>query len=335
MSVCGNLRVGPAKARKEPRKHIMPRNRPVGGVIPAVVLPRDPGGQPLWHNFDANLSFLAERGVSGMCVNGATGEYASATAAERREAVRRARLVAGDELLVVGAIGAADWRECLHNAEDAAAEGADVLLVPVPHFFPYLQEDVAEFYRQLSAAVRLPALIYNLPQFAGGVDTNVALDLICEQRVVAGIKDSSGSLEILTALTARPDVAAIRLLGNDGVLAEAITKKLCQGVISGVACVLPELITGLFAADAQSSPDVFQQLATNLDEFIEQLNVLPVPWGLKVVAECRGLATATYSMPLTAHRRQQIQVFQAWFNAWWPAVAETAPTTSANTTSRQ
>jgi 4-hydroxy-tetrahydrodipicolinate synthase len=298
-------------------------------VIPAVVLPRSPEGEPLWPNFDTNLAFLVERGVTGVCVNGATGEYASATAAERREAVRRARIHAGDELIVVGAIGAADWRDSLHHAEEAAIGGADILLAPVPHFFPYQQEDVSEFYQRLGGSVRLPVLIYNLPQFAGGVETDVAIDLICEKRAVAGIKDSSGSLDILRALTARPDVESIRLLGNDAVLAEAITGGLCQGVISGVACVLPELITGLFAAGGQVPADVFGKLAVHLDEFIGQLNVLPVPWGLKVVAECRGLAQATYSMPLTANRRGQMQAFSDWFKVWWPDVLETARSAGA------
>ncbi len=295
----------------------MPRIRPIGGVIPAVLLPRDSSGLPLWDRFDANLSFLLKSGVSGVCVNGATGEYATATAEERREAVKRARQHAGSDFLVVGATGSADWRQGLRYVEDAMAEGADALLVPVPHFFPYQQEDVAEFYRQTAAATDLPVLIYNLPQFAGGVDTDVAVDLICNERSVAGIKDSSGSLEILKALTARPEVDSIRLVGNDAVLAEALSGGLCQGVISGVACVLPELIVGLFNCSPTESPDVFLTLRTRLDEFIEQLNVLPVPWGLKVVAECRGLAPATYSMPLSFNRQDQIQDFQIWFDDWW------------------
>ncbi len=295
----------------------MPRIRRIGGVIPAVLLPRDSSGLPLWDRFDANLSFLFKSGVAGVCVNGATGEYASATAEERREAVKRARQQAGSDFVVVGATGSADWRQGLRYVEDAAAEGADALLVPVPHYFPYQQEDVAEFYRQTAAATELPILIYNLPQFAGGVDTDVAVDLICNERCVAGIKDSSGSLEILKALTARPEVDSIRLLGNDAVLAEALSLGLCQGVISGVAGVLPELIAGLFGCSPTESPDRFLNLQTRLDEFIRQLNVLPVPWGLKVVAECRGLAQATFSMPLSFGRQDQIQDFQIWFDDWW------------------
>ncbi len=300
----------------------MPRNRRIGGVIPAVLLPRDSSGLPLWDRFDANLSFLLERGVSGVCVNGATGEYASATSAERREAARRARQQAGNDFVVVGATGSADWRQGLRHAEDAAAEGAGILLVPVPHFFPYQQEDVAEFYRQTAAATGLPILIYNLPQFAGGVDTDVAVDLICNERCIAGIKDSSGSLEILQALTDRPEVDSIRLLGNDAVLGEALAGGLCQGVISGVACVLPELITALFGCVPSESPGLFQTLQSRLQEFIQQLNVFPVPWGLKVVAECRGLAPATFSMPLTPRRRGEIVAFQTWFDAWRPRVLE-------------
>ena len=313
------------ETRKESGKSIMSRNEPTGGVIPAILTPRDGEGRILWDRFEANVAFVLERGASGVCVNGATGEYASATTEERREAVRRARSLAGKDFKVVGAIGAAHWQQCLMNVTDAAEEGADTLLVPVPHFFPYQQDDIAEFYRQIASAASLPVLIYNLPQFAGGVELETALQLICEERSIAGIKDSSGSLEILTALTARPDVPSVRLLGNDAVLGQALAGGLCQGVISGVACVLPELIVGLFAAYASDEPGARAALEAHLDEYIKHLNILPVPWGLKVTAECRGLAPAAYSMPLSPSRKSQIAAFQSWFAAWWPGVVESTP----------
>jgi hypothetical protein len=56
----------------------------------ALLLPRDEEGRPAWDAFDRNARFVLRAGVSGLCVNGATGEFAGATAEERREAVLRA-----------------------------------------------------------------------------------------------------------------------------------------------------------------------------------------------------------------------------------------------------
>ncbi|MBI5084739.1 MAG: dihydrodipicolinate synthase family protein [Acidobacteria bacterium] len=287
-------------------------------MIPAVLLPRDSRGRLLWDRFDENVRFLLQRGVSGVCINGATGEYAAATPAERREGVRRARSLSGEQHLVVAAIGAAHWQECLRAAAEAAEESADALLVPVPHFFPYQQDDVAEFYKSMAAASSLPILIYNLPQFAGGVETTLAVDLIRDVPGIAGIKDSSGSLEILQELTAHPEIPSVRILGNDAVLEEALSRGLCQGVISGVACVLPELITAMFASIAGQNGELLAVLGGRLDVFIQHLNLLPVPWGLKIAGECRGLAPATFAMPLSPRRQQQIKEFTEWFQAWWP-----------------
>ena len=60
-----------------------------------------------------------------------------------------------------------------------------------------------------------------------------------------GIKDSSGSLDTVRMLTA--EGWGLRLIGNDEVLGKALEERVLDGVVSGVACVLPELIQRLYA----------------------------------------------------------------------------------------
>ena len=51
-------------------------------------------------------------------------------------------------------------------------------------------------------------------------------------------------------------------------------------------------------------------------EFIKQLNVFPTPWGLKIIAECRGITPASFSQPLSARRLKQSQTLTKWFHQW-------------------
>lgn len=300
----------------------MSRNRPIGGVVAAALLPRDGAGRPMWETFESSLAFLKARGAAGICVNGATGEYAGATAGERRQAVTLARKVMGDVGLVVSGAGACSLPEAVSRARDAEEEGADAHLVPGPHFFPYSQEDLREFYLQVAAAVSRPVLIYNLPQFTNGVDKPLALELIRGEERIAGIKDSSGRLDILEALTSGGPDDAVRFVGNDSVLAEALRNRWATGGISGVASVLPEVILALWHSSADTSSEEFAAAERLLDEYIVQLGPWPTPWGLKLTAECRGLGPASTALPLSAVRRTQAEAFRAWFEPWWAGAAE-------------
>jgi 4-hydroxy-tetrahydrodipicolinate synthase len=288
------------------------------GVVAALLLPRDERGAPTWEAFDANASFVIQSGLAGVCVNGATGEYASATPYERREATVRARRVIGSSGIVVSGIGSARWTESRSLAEEAVDAGADALLIPVPHFFGYEQHDLEEFFSRIAADLRVPAMLYNLPAFSGSIETPVVLSVLRKVPFITGIKDSSGELVILEALSQDTALNAVRIMGNDGALSEALDRKLCDCVISGVAGVLPELIQALWDGNQAGNFQRKHRVAVNLSELLSHLAILPIPWGLKVIAEMRFDIPAHFSLPLSRERQHQIQGFRNWFCDWWP-----------------
>jgi 4-hydroxy-tetrahydrodipicolinate synthase len=135
---------------------------------------------------------------------------------------------------------------------------------------------------------------------------------------IIGIKDSSGSTEILRDLT-ESGLEARRMLGNDSVLAETLQEGLCDGVVSGVACALPELVSAFYALRSDPVTPGFRRASELLDDFVTRLNALPTPWGLKWIAEARGLAPATFSQPVTEHRAAEGKALAAWVEAWFPS----------------
>jgi 4-hydroxy-tetrahydrodipicolinate synthase len=192
------------------------------------------------------------------------------------------------------------------------------LLLPTPYFFPYQQEDRERFCREVAASTELPILLYNLPQFTSGLDKETVCRLITDVPNIVGIKDSSGSLEILRHLT-RHGVNACRIIGNDTALAPAMQEGICDGVVSGVACAVPEVILALFAELDRTNSTRFASSSRLLDEFIEQLNAFPTPWGLKWIVEARGIVKATFSQPVTEHRLVQSRAMAAWLKDWLPS----------------
>jgi len=300
----------------------MSRNRPPGGVIAAVLLPRDEEGRPRWDDFERMVDFLCSHGVAGVCVNGATGEFPRATQEERRTAVAVARRVAGDRALVVAGEGSASTDSTIRLAADAEAVGTDAHLVPPPFFFFYEQDDVAGFYRAVAAAVSRPVLIYRLPCFTSDVSGETVLDLIRSEASILGIKDSSGSLDVLARLAAEGPAQARLFVGNDNALVEACRRNLCHGVISGVACVLPELISAIWEAGQRRDVAVLDSLGHLLAEATARIDAWPAPVGLQVLAGIRGLCRCLPAVPLSPRRRGQAEQMRLWFEPWWERAAE-------------
>jgi len=281
----------------------------LAGVYAAPITPRDADHHVDAAAFAHMLELLMERGVRGFAVNGATGEYHLNSQRDLEGILDVvARTVEGKARFLCG-IGAADFQSVIENGKMAAEAGADAVLLPMPHFFSYDQDDLRTFCREAAARLGIDILLYNLPQFTCGLAVDTICDLIDGCHTIRGIKDSSGSLDALRALTARLP-GAVRLVGSDNALPQALREGLCDGVVSGVAGAVPELILPLF--DGAETGDAAQRL----EEFIARLDPLPVPWGLKWIAEARGMAPARFSLPVSEARACEGRRLQDWFRTW-------------------
>ena len=284
----------------------------IQGTYAAVLTPRKVTGEIDDAAFRASLQFLMEKGIAGFAINGATGEFCLTSEQEFERLVAiAAETVKGRASLLVG-IGGAGSDVSIRLGKAASKASPVGVLLPMPYFFPYSQADLKVFCRTVATHIAVPVLLYNLPQFTTGLDPQTSLELIQECDEIVGIKDSSGSLDTLRLLT---EVGgARRIVGNDDVLAPALEQGLLDGVVSGVACVLPELIGRLYEVGSTNggNPE-FKELSAALVSFIQQIQPFPTPWGLKIIAEARGMLRATYPFPLTQEREVQKATLLQWF----------------------
>jgi 4-hydroxy-tetrahydrodipicolinate synthase len=259
-----------------------------------------------------SIAFLLDRGIRRFALNGATAEYCTVTPAELSRILAIAREMLPSDAKFICGIGSASLHGCEASGAAAIEAGAAALLLPMPHFFPYQQEDLIEFCRTAAAHLPAPILLYNLPQFTTGLEPPTVLRLLQQCPNIIGIKDSSGKLDILQEL----DPSHCRMVGNDSVLASALRDRVCDGVISGVACVLPELLLSLYAERSSTQSPTFLRAEEALKEFIGKISGFPVPWGLKWIAEARGIAPASFSQPVSEARLTQARELQSWFHQW-------------------
>ena len=290
------------------------------GVYVAAVTPHRREGHEA--DFAAMLElvdFLSRSGVQGIALLGSTGEFVHIKAADRSRLVHLA--VKRSRVPIIANVSHSTLDGALELASDAINSGVEGMLLMPPFFFRYEQEDIFEFYRAFANAVgtRVPVLLYNIPQFTNKIELDTAARLFALGRF-AGIKDSSGDVEYFTRLLQLPQRGDLAVLvGNDTVFTR-LRPAGADGVISGVACAVPELLVALDQALRENRTEQIAALQTRLQEFIAWIDRFPTPVGVKVATAVRGFKVGPVAMPLSKEKTALLEEFKAWFKAWLPVV---------------
>jgi len=266
---------------------------------------------------DRLCDFLVSRGVTGVCLGGATAEYPRFESAERLDVLRRAarRLPRGTTILV--AIGSASRERTLDLGRAAFDLGCQAVLLPMPLFFPYQQDDLAEYAADVASALDGPTLLYDLPQFTTGLDAATTIGLLESHPRIVGIKDSGGRLEHFPKFAAARGARPWTLLAGDDRYGLAALQTGWDGAISGLAACCPELLLALHDAFRRDDLASARRCQIHVDELIGRLAPLPTPWGVKAVLASRGLDTGPTALPLSAARRAEMASLAAWFPGWF------------------
>jgi 4-hydroxy-tetrahydrodipicolinate synthase len=286
------------------------------GLIAAAATPIDDDGRFDEGGFERLVEFLVAAGVDGICIGGATGEYPHFETADREAIIRRAAAVLPrDRALFVG-VGSSSLRSLTRLGRTASAAGSRALLLSMPMFYRYQQEDLAAFAASASRAVDAPCLLYDLPDFTNGLAPETVLALLRDEPRIVGIKDSSGRKQNLaTFADARGGREWTLLVGDDKLLYTGLTAG-WDGGISGVAGCCPELLVALVRSHREGRDSEAARLQSRLDELGARLGAFPTPWGIRLALEARGLPTGPLPLPVSDARRRQAAEFQSWFRTW-------------------
>jgi len=295
----------------------------IHGAFAALATPVDSNGQPNDVAFERLIDFLIDRGVDGLVIGGATGEYVHFEAQERIRLAQLAIKRGGGRVKMMTCVGTSSIHSTLQLARAGQDAGNTALLLPMPGFFRYNQDDLKAFVETVCEAVDMPFLLYNLPSFTNPLDAQTALDLMRSVENVIGMKDSSGEREHLKFLAdGRTRDEYSILVGDDSLLLSAAEAG-WDGVISGIACFAPELIGATFRSYRDGDFDKAAEYQGMLDEIIEWVGQLPIPWAVRAGLAVRGIDPGPMHLPPSPVRAKVIADFSEWFRQWldvkgWP-----------------
>jgi 4-hydroxy-2-oxoglutarate aldolase len=117
-------------------------------------------------------AYLSRTGLAGLVILGTNAEAFLLTREERAQLIATAREAVGPDFPIMAGVGAHSTKQTLELAADAAAAGADYLLVLPPAYFGKATTPsvVKRFFADVARKAPLPVVIYNFPGVTNGVD---------------------------------------------------------------------------------------------------------------------------------------------------------------------
>ena len=288
----------------------------IKGALAALITPIDDLGRPDLDVFDQVIDFVTELGLDGVVIGGATGEYLHFDIEDRLRMSAHAVKRIGGRASVITSVGTSSIHSTLPLAERAAQLGNEALLLPMPYFFRYEQQDLEAFAEKVCGAVDIPFLLYNLPSFTNPIEVGTAIQLLHAVPNLIGMKDSSGQRANLQPLAEARSAGSFSLMvGDDSLLLSAALAG-WDGVISGIACFAPELIAAVQRNHCEGNAEEARRLQAMLDEIIEWVVRLPIPWAVRAGLAVRGIANGPMHLPVSAARARVIREFGEWLEGW-------------------
>lgn len=271
------------------------------GILLPLPTPFTDSGEVNDRALCANIEKWNATGIAGHAVLGSTGERVNLDEREYLHVIEVARAAVPDELAFIAGAGQQSTRATIAEVNQAAAAGADAVLVITPFFYrpAITQAALVDHYRAVADAAVVPVILYSMPALTGVKIEPETTARLSEHENIIGIKDSSNDLDGLreTIKLVREDFAV--LTGNGTVLHDALATGACGGILA-VACAAPDICLAIFRAVRSGESYLAAALQSKLTPLAAAVTVRFGIGGLKAALDLRGYVGGAVRAPLRA-----------------------------------
>ena len=261
-----------------------------------------PFNEDLTVNYDM-LGTLIERQIEGktdaIIVCGTTGEPATMTEEEKLSVIKYTVEKVAGRIAVVAGTGGNSTQVVVDFSKKVQALGVDGLLVVTPFYNKATQNGLYVHYTEVSKAVSLPIIMYNVPSRTGCnilPETAVRLARDCEN--IVGIKEASGDISQVMKLAKLSKGILDIYSGNDDQIIPILSLG-GVGVISVLSNVAPkethDIVMEYLEGDRERALDIQLRYLDLINALFCEVNPIPVKGAMNIM----GYNVGKLRLPLT------------------------------------
>jgi 4-hydroxy-tetrahydrodipicolinate synthase len=252
------------------------------GVFPAITTPfrKD---LSVDHSFLADhAAWMVDSGCTGLVALGSLGEAATLVYEEKLEILGTCVAALNGRVPLVAGIAGLSTAECVGLARAAEKAGCRGLMVLPPYVYRGDWRETEAHFSAVISATRLSSMLYNNPIAYGTDVTAEQMEQLAVHANLHAVKESSGDVRRITAITSRLGDRLNVFAGLDDMILESVPVG-AVGWIAGLVNALPGHSVHLFdlarsgrAGDARALYDWFLPLLRldTLPKFVQLIKLV-------------------------------------------------------------
>lgn len=261
--------------------------------------------------FRAHIEWQITEGIHGLVPCGTTGESATLTHDEHKEAIRICVDQANKRVPVLAGAGSNNTKEAIHLTQFAKEAGADGVLLISPYYNKPTQEGIYQHFKHIADTITIPMVLYNVPGRTGSnIMPSTVARLHKDIPQIVGIKEATGNLIQVSDLIEQCGTSLNVLSGDDFTLLPLLSIG-GAGVISVVSNLLPNKMANL--CNAWNKGDIptarklhFEMQPLNRAMFMES-NPIPV----KTALALQGKMDTDFRLPMVPLADENLEKLKA------------------------
>ena len=237
-------------------------------------------------------------GTDAIVITGTTGESATMSDEEHRQAIKYAVEKVNKRIPVVAGAGSNETAYAVELAKHAEEVGADALLVVTPYYNKCTQNGLVAHYNMIADSVNIPLIVYNVPSRTGvNIKPETYLKLSKHPNIVAA-KEANGDLTSVLRTRALCGDDLDIYSGNDDQIVPILSLG-GLGVISVLANVAPkethDICQLYFDGKVKESAKLQIEYTDLIDALFCEVNPIPVKTAMRLM----GYNVGGLRMPLS------------------------------------
>ncbi|MBO4617104.1 MAG: 4-hydroxy-tetrahydrodipicolinate synthase [Lachnospiraceae bacterium] len=269
------------------------------GAAVALVTPMNSDGSVNYDKLAELIEFQINGGTDAIVACGTTGEASTLSHEEHINVIRYTVEKVNKRVPVIAGTGSNSTETAIYLSVEAEKAGADALLLVTPYYNKATQKGLVEHFVKTAEAVKIPAILYNVPSRTGcNILPATVKEIARRASNVVAIKEASGNISQVAELASIMDENFAIYSGNDDQIVPLLSLG-GLGVISVLSNVAPkethDIVASYLAGDVKKSARLQLEAIDLIKSLFIEVNPIPVKTALNLM----GMNAGPLRLPLT------------------------------------
>ena len=269
------------------------------GAAVALVTPMNQDGSVNYDKLTELIEFQIKGGTDAIVACGTTGEASTLTHEEHINVIRHTVEKVNGRVPVIAGTGSNSTETAIYLSKEAEKAGADALLLVTPYYNKATQKGLVEHFVKTAEAVKIPAILYNVPSRTGcNILPATVKEIAGRASNVVAIKEASGNISQVAELASIMDENFAIYSGNDDQIVPLLSLG-GIGVISVLSNIAPrethDIVASYLEGDVKKSARLQLEAIDLIKSLFIEVNPIPVKTALNLM----GMNAGPLRLPLT------------------------------------